>query len=374
MEEYNNLFNFATKELSQDAFICWALNWANYPDAELKGLAIDLFKLFGIKDFNPNQEITIATQIENADIVVALHGQKIILIIEDKTYTTEHDEQISKYRRVFSKNEAQKILGIAPGECYTDIRTVYLKTGFYYDIDRMVQADVKIDGQHFLSALCQKGYNEKSEILDSYREYLRKVVDDSFYYSSFDNKYPDGSFFLSWRKEAQHELMRSFFPKERWDGRSLSYRVRNGSSSGRPWTELNICEKRFYPESDDWYEFFWRIDTNKKGPYLSLRYYEWIEKEDRSINSERKKRHKEYFDRFLAICKSVVDEKEKQTGIGWSAIKDSYAGNYMESSLLSISLKDYLSTRWEDNYKLEKLIEGVRVLSDAIWEELKRTD
>ena len=27
----NNIFNFATNELSQDAFICWCLNWINMP-------------------------------------------------------------------------------------------------------------------------------------------------------------------------------------------------------------------------------------------------------------------------------------------------------------------------------------------------------
>lgn len=27
----NNIFSFATNELSQDAFICWCLNWINMP-------------------------------------------------------------------------------------------------------------------------------------------------------------------------------------------------------------------------------------------------------------------------------------------------------------------------------------------------------
>ena len=30
----NNIFNFATNELSQDAFICWCLNWINMPIRE----------------------------------------------------------------------------------------------------------------------------------------------------------------------------------------------------------------------------------------------------------------------------------------------------------------------------------------------------
>lgn len=43
MLEKNNLFSFATSELSQDAFICWCLNWINYPNEELYPMAKDIF-------------------------------------------------------------------------------------------------------------------------------------------------------------------------------------------------------------------------------------------------------------------------------------------------------------------------------------------
>ena len=35
-KEENKLFKFATKELSQDAFISWCINWINYKE-EVKG-------------------------------------------------------------------------------------------------------------------------------------------------------------------------------------------------------------------------------------------------------------------------------------------------------------------------------------------------
>ena len=42
----NNIFSFATGELSQDAFICWCLNWINEPDNvtihRYRQLALDL--------------------------------------------------------------------------------------------------------------------------------------------------------------------------------------------------------------------------------------------------------------------------------------------------------------------------------------------
>ena len=33
--ERNNIFDFATSELSQDAFICWLCNWVNFDDNNL---------------------------------------------------------------------------------------------------------------------------------------------------------------------------------------------------------------------------------------------------------------------------------------------------------------------------------------------------
>lgn len=42
----NNLFSFATSELSQDAFICWCLNWINYPNEELYPMAKEIFLIY----------------------------------------------------------------------------------------------------------------------------------------------------------------------------------------------------------------------------------------------------------------------------------------------------------------------------------------
>lgn len=45
-----NLFNFATSELSQDAFLCWILSWgapeAQSVDKELHDIARKLFQAF----------------------------------------------------------------------------------------------------------------------------------------------------------------------------------------------------------------------------------------------------------------------------------------------------------------------------------------
>ena len=42
--EENKLFKFATKELSQDAFLCWCINWINYPNHNLYSLGKEMIE------------------------------------------------------------------------------------------------------------------------------------------------------------------------------------------------------------------------------------------------------------------------------------------------------------------------------------------
>lgn len=43
-KEENNMFKYATKELSQDAFICWCINWLNYPSSKFYNLGKEMLK------------------------------------------------------------------------------------------------------------------------------------------------------------------------------------------------------------------------------------------------------------------------------------------------------------------------------------------
>lgn len=87
--ERNNIFNFATSELSQDAFICWCLNWLNYKGSELRALAVDLLKEFVEEDISSNQEIIIKRQFKKIDILVVFKELNRVYIIEDKVNSSE---------------------------------------------------------------------------------------------------------------------------------------------------------------------------------------------------------------------------------------------------------------------------------------------
>ena len=122
-----NLFSFATKELSQDAFIAWLLQWASPECQSHDALLSDCARRFLTKllslQIEPPAEITIVTagrgQWENIDVWAEING-KYLLIIEDKTFTGQHSNQLQRYREratTWCADKSQKLV------------CVYLKTG-----------------------------------------------------------------------------------------------------------------------------------------------------------------------------------------------------------------------------------------------------
>ena len=358
----NNIFDFATKELSQDAVICWMLGWARYPESELHELALEMFKMLGVDNFDEKQDITIKTQVKKADIVVALHGQKKILIIEDKVYSSEHDNQIEEYRKTFGNIETQALVENKSGELY-DIWTVYFKTGYYYDEDKIVIADKKVDADQFYKLISEEKYRNKSEILDMFIIHLEELMSYYTKYGDF-TVFEKDHYYISSETIAQHNLMREIFPQSMWDEKSKVFMVEVGSSSGRPWTEMNICEDLFHSGTKDAYKFFWRVDTDKEGPYLSLRLYDWFATSDES----KKERHTKLYKKYLSVCHEVVNELGDRISVSWDKIENGYRGNYVEASLMEFHLKEYI-TNWPE--KGESLINDANLITKDFLKRLE---
>ena len=164
MLEKNNLFSFATSELSQDAFICWCLNWINYPNESLYPMAKDIFSnLLKEKDLE-NEEVEIKRQYKKIDVLVLLKKSKKAYIIEDKTNTFESN-QITRYKEELEKDAKIK---------ENNIKTVYFKTGFWFSDDELVKTDIKISRKKIIDILDK--YREKNPILDDYCEYFEEVT------------------------------------------------------------------------------------------------------------------------------------------------------------------------------------------------------
>ena len=100
MSNKPNLFEQATSELTQDAFIKWLLDWANPDfynlDCELCKTAQNFVRLLLNNDTLHITSIECKKQEHHID-VFAIVNNKYVLVIEDKTNTNEHSNQISRY-------------------------------------------------------------------------------------------------------------------------------------------------------------------------------------------------------------------------------------------------------------------------------------
>ncbi len=101
----NNIFKYATSELSQDAFICWLLSYATedgwYADYQLRKCAVafmnKILQSKGVR-WNADTRITgIHKQYKNIDVLLEVGDYKII--IEDKTFTCSHGDQVNRYKK-----------------------------------------------------------------------------------------------------------------------------------------------------------------------------------------------------------------------------------------------------------------------------------
>lgn len=360
MLKENNLFQFATKELSQDAIICWCLNWIHYPDSKLYPMAIELFKLLGQGSVDYKQKISIKKQVKKIDVLVLFHDTNKILIIEDKTISSEHSNQIERYKKTIQKEHEDQIIDFAINE-KTVIQTVYFKTGYFFDNDKLIEinkvADIIVDGKKFLDVIAKNEYKGISEILDEYVLYLSDKLETHKQFENVCGRYSDDGRYISWNSISQYKLMRTLFPEEKWEKQTGVFKVKSGSNpDGRPWTEADICEKQFYVGTEDGYYIFWRIDSDNKGPYLSLRFYEKFNKKD----LEKVSRHESTYFALRNIAKSIVESEE--LCFRWNDIEDGFRGKYYESSLLRIGLSEYL-----DNWKetSQELINSVRRFTDC---------
>ena len=113
-----NLFNWATSELSQDAFICWLLSWTNYPDnVGLNKTAKYLIKKLTDNKVEEIENIEIIKQRHKIDILCIVNNEYAILI-EDKTNTKNHSNQLENYLTKLSKDFPRE-----------KIFPIYFKTG-----------------------------------------------------------------------------------------------------------------------------------------------------------------------------------------------------------------------------------------------------
>ena len=219
--ERNNIFNFATSELSQDAFICWLCNWVNFDDnslsedeKKLKSLATEFIeKMLGEK--LEDRKVSIKRQYQKIDVLLEIQNKTefitneneknpvvdIYVIIEDKVGTGLHSNQIERYTKLISeKNEKDN-------GSRAKIKVVYYKI---YDEDNMERLkedgiDIIFERKDMLTLL-EKYKNSFNNILvEDYYNYLNNIEKDVNSY--IDKKLEDwnSNCYIGFFKELKNE-------------------------------------------------------------------------------------------------------------------------------------------------------------------------
>ena len=302
----NNLFQFATNKLSQDAMICWICNNFNFEkeNKNLYDLADEMIHLFlRDKTIPIVGNIKIFRQYKNIDVLLVVNDT-FGVIIEDKTYTYEHSQQINTYKQILLHNmsEEERITKGIPFFKEEDIRTVYLKTGFHYPLDDLVEADYKMSGLELYEIL--KKYQNNSEILD---DYIKKLEVDLQWYNNIENNYASGKIeSVLDNHYGQYLLLKDMFV----DMDAFSH----GSSSGRPWSNhlIGVVPYASKNSADYVSAIFCRIDKKRDTYYASFRQYDRaLDKKDVVLINQKKDSFYKIRTLFEETCEEINGLKSK---------------------------------------------------------------
>lgn len=394
-EDTNNIFSYSPKELVQDAFLCWSINWLALNDSSspLYQYGKDLLDLcLGDQKQEEYRDVLVKSQYKNADILVMFkddRGNSHGLIIEDKTNTCDHHIQLKCYEeKIFgdSYNDDMYFINYPKPE----IHLAYVKTGICYDDELRDMHGLRSRSGHKVTIVNIDGLLEviarhhqtcSSEILSSYYQHIlsitnhRKDMADRIqklnYLSAMRDPY--GQFyFLSYVFHDVHSnygtLMHVPSADLEKDENIYVDRIFSGHNmDGSTWTQYRFWGDRYPNKLTDTYKYdyhymYWRLDSQKGGPYLSLRHYD----QNANINSKTKLRKQWVYDKLRMHADS---EHEKYPGL---FKKIGNRRNYKESDLLFIPMKNLEGKSLEDISKeLLEIQSSMVAITNTLYDGLK---
>lgn len=394
----NNLFNFATSELSQDAFFCWSLNWlavkedTEDPYYKYGKAMLDLFlgnnkkdeytdvlikKQFVVKQENGENNNKNTRNKKGIIDILALfkiEGKTHALIIEDKTHTSEHD-QLAMYKKnlpptLEKSNDAE----IKPYKDLSseNIYTAYIKTGIMYSKDIFMKNTVNtvVDFDRLYSLL--KAYSPESKepiISDIFLDYyhyleetqeshkkIEEMIEKNLYIEALKTEYGRYCFLKKIFYEENGKM--DLNCKDKTNEADMNVEtIKSGNNNGKvPYAEYTIRnakhnDKMAKTDQDEYHSIFWRIDSpNSKAdeeidePYISLRHYDEYTK----VNENTRKRKKDNY----TPLREHADKYPNRTCFKQIGKRC----NYIESDLIFIPMSNLQN---KDFKEIKKLVRDI---------------
>jgi hypothetical protein len=169
-----NLFDFATSELSQDAFIAWLLTWANKEYAEtdknLHACAVDFVRKLLNKDDYVVETVKVKMQWKHTDVIAEVNNEFFILI-EDKTGTSERKNQLKQYLELAVEYCKDKNMAVVP---------TYFKMEEQSNLSKVIATGYSIFTREKMLSILEKYHSgitttNKNDILLDYCFRLKRI-------------------------------------------------------------------------------------------------------------------------------------------------------------------------------------------------------
>jgi hypothetical protein len=320
----NNIFDFATSELSHSAFFAWLISQIApksdyHADVSEKGLELvnECLIISGNSTINKLEDIdkiVVKRELSHIDIVVfirAKNNRKIGIIIENKVGAQE-----SRKRQLLDYfEEGQKLIdGYFKNEKNEKV-FIYLKSDYDYDDPlvrfdskrKLISTNFKKIGWKSLYRIFENSKSSNDSILKSYSYWIEEkhnLIESKLNINTQISS-SKGIEQLEEDHVGQVHILKSVFC-ELFDGKKPFcgekddngyYRwyykpnifVKLGTDKGSPWSELWFSDLGF-----DELSFFYRIQLNKPQPLLHARLGYWG-------TEDRIKEKKELYERYM-IC------------------------------------------------------------------------
>ena len=258
METKTNIFFHAPKELTTDAFLVWLVYFLDSKE-EYKAYKQAFFDSLILKNEDCGRavgSIELRRQENRVDVLMTFrfedNGEEQTILFEDKMWSSQHDNQLSKYRTIYPK-------------CY---RYFYYKLAYINSQEEKVISQEQYDviNAGMMASAIEKMV-DLHPLIKMFYDYITYTFVDTI--NSFHKRiFVEYDYDVLWGADAQKYLCDIIV--ENMTEQNVPYlEIRNGTSYGRPWTQIDIARKEEgYSEG-----LFWRIDIRSGKFYIRLNQY-----------------------------------------------------------------------------------------------------
>lgn len=314
MEQKPNLFENATSELTQDAFIFWLISWANYSKHQAlqqcsKSFISLLYNLkYGQQASMPDDignVLFIKRQFDYIDVYfqAEIKNKRVSFIIENKVNTSFHSDQLRRYVKQIQKNQLEQ----------EELVPIYFKTGYLYNKDYEATAlDAETGERYHLldyTAMYEflRAFPIKNEIYQDYLHYIGEAF--YFRYPRIFSELYDSNCLAHFKYDfAQYDFLKTL--DATFTDRLHSQKInRSNNPNGDPFTMLRIVKFNDVIAENCHETIYYRLGKQGGGSkskyYLSIRQHAYIKgkyaklkdpEQARRIKMERFQKYKQLFD------------------------------------------------------------------------------